>query len=85
MVLADGFVGEDGCGSVDVALHEVAAESGSDGEGAFEIDGGARVESSEVGDVEGLAEEVERDGVGGGVDDGEAAAVDGDAFAEGEF
>ena len=85
MVLADGFVGEDGSGLVDVALDEVAAEAGSDGEGAFEVDGGARVEGAEVGDVEGLAEEVERDGVGGGVDDGEAAAVDGDAFAEGEF
>ncbi len=84
MVLADGFVGEDGSGLVDVALDEVAAEAGSDGEGAFEVDGGARVEGAEVGDVEGLAEEVERDGVGGGVDDGEAAAVDGDAFAEGE-
>ena len=85
VVLADGFVGEDGSGLVDVALDEVAAESGSDGEGAFEIDGGARLEGAEVGDVEGLAEEVERDGVGGGVDDGEAATVDGNAFAEGEI
>lgn len=85
MVLADGFVGEDGSGLVDVALDEVAAESGSDGEGAFEIDGGAVLEGAEIGDVEGLAEEVERDGVGGGVDDGEAAAVDSDAFAEGEL
>lgn len=67
-----------------MALNEVAAESVADGEGAFEVDEGAGGEVSERGEAEGLGEKVKADGGIEG-DHGEAATIDGDGFAEGEF
>ena len=67
-----------------MALDEVAAEARTDLESALDVDGVARGEGAEIGEAEGLLEEIEVGGVGRGVDDGKAAAVDGDAFAEGE-
>lgn len=70
-----------------MALDEVAAKAVADLHGAFEVDEGAGGEIAEAGDAEGLGEEVEGEGGGGEIDGGDskAAAVDGDAVAEGDL
>ena len=65
-----------------MALHEVAAEAGAGGEGAFEIHQVAGFFFAEDRAAEGFAGEIGGEMVRVEFDDGEAAAVDGDAVAE---
>src|SRR5690606_40658976 len=61
-----------------VALHDVSAEAGAEGDGAFEVDPGAEGEGAEAGAVQGLGQHVGGELVALVLDDGEADAVDGD-------
>lgn len=61
-----------------MALHDVAAETGAHGGGAFEVDAGADGEGAEAGAVEGFRHDVRGELVALVLDDGEADAVDGD-------
>ena len=77
-----GFRGEDLGRGVDVPLHEVTAEASVGTQGSFEIHPGSRSEAAEIGPGEGLPKQVEGCRVPIGRGDGEAAAVDGQAFTK---
>jgi iron-sulfur cluster assembly protein len=70
---------------VDMALHEVAAETITDAEGTLEIDGTAGFQIAEIGETQGLVEEVETHRPIFHLRDGETGPVVGDTFAEGGF
>ena len=72
----------DGSEAVDVALHEVAAESGLRGEGAFQIDRIARLQTAQVGAGKRFAAGLEIPAIVGEFDHGETTAVDGDAVSQ---
>ncbi|MDV6290353.1 hypothetical protein R2F25_30575 [Streptomyces sp. UP1A-1] len=76
-----GLALQDLAGAVDVALHDVPAEAGADGGGAFQVDAGAGGEGAQAGAVQGLRHHVGGELVALVVDDGEADAVDGDGVA----
>lgn len=67
---------------VDVAGDKMSAEAGVGGEGAFEVDEGAFGEGLEIGFAACFFEEVEAEEIFLDGDDGEAAAVVGDAVAD---
>ena len=87
MVLAVEAPVEYAQGGIDMALDEVTAEACAHGHGALQIDEAAGGEIAQAGDAEGLHEQVKagalRADIKGG--DGEAAAIDGDAFALGKL
>ena len=87
VVLALLFERGDGAGAIDMALDHVAGEAIAEAQGTLEIDERADAKRAEVRHVEGFAQQVEADAGSRGVDPGggEAAAVDGDRFALGEF
>ena len=83
VILPDPLVTEDFGADIDMALHEVAAEPIPDTEGALEIDGIAGFQVAEIGEPQGLVEEVETHRPVPHLRDGEARSVVGDAFAKG--
>ena len=85
VVLTDALVsGHLGTG-IHMPLHEMAAEAVADAEGSLEIDGIARLQIPEIGEPQGLVEEVETHRPILHFRDGEAGPVVGDALPEGEF
>lgn len=85
VVLTDPLVsGHLGTG-IHMPLHEVAAEPVANAEGSLEIDGIARLQIPEIGEPQGLVEEVETHRPILHFRDGEAGPVVGDALPEGEF
>jgi hypothetical protein len=68
-------------GGIDVALHDVPAEPCVSRDGALEVDTAAGFEGTQRRQVEALLHDVGRERVGGPLDDGQAASVDGDGVA----
>src|SRR5262249_17800557 len=67
------------------ALDDVAAEAVADAERALQVDAVAGPQAAEVRLRQGLRADLEAHRLGVVRDDGEAAAVDGDALADGEL
>jgi hypothetical protein len=87
MVLAVKTPVEHAHGGIHMPLDEVAAKACSHGHGALQIDEAAGFEIAKAGDAESLHEQVKAGGLPDGIKGGdrEAAAIDGYAFAFGEF
>lgn len=85
VVLTDALVSGHLDAGVDMPLHEMAAEPVANAEGTLEIDGITRFQIPEIGEAQGLVEEVETHRPVLHFRDGEAGPVVGDTLPEGEF
>jgi hypothetical protein len=87
MVLSTRFDDLQRAGGIDVALNKMAAESVADAQGAFEIHVRSFLEMTQRSDTQGLKKQIEGNSAGVRIDgiDRQAAPVDGDRIAQGEF
>ena len=78
-IRAFGFESRYATNSIDMALHEVAAEFFHRGQRALEVDAHAGLHVAKAGAAQRFAGKIGGESGGGNIDGGEAAAVDGDA------